>query len=121
MACYTKHIYTTRQVVSDGGLRSEIWERLYAEMAQSIGRFVLHVIALKAKTQSREEISILAKSETMGKMYPVVTEEYRMALEAAKPKLKAFLIESGCAPLMLRLAFHTAGTFDVKTKTGGPF
>ncbi|GJT95587.1 L-ascorbate peroxidase, cytosolic [Tanacetum coccineum] len=50
----------------------------------------------------------------MGKMYPVVTEEYRMALEAAKPKLKAFLIESGCAPLMLRLAFHTAGTFDVK-------
>ncbi|GJU66403.1 L-ascorbate peroxidase, cytosolic [Tanacetum coccineum] len=41
----------------------------------------------------------------MGKMYPVVTEEYRMALEAAKPKLKAFLIESGCAPLMLRLAW----------------
>ncbi|GKD53075.1 hypothetical protein Tco_1286462, partial [Tanacetum coccineum] len=41
----------------------------------------------------------------MGKMYPVVTEEYRMALEAAKPKLKAFLIESGCAPLMLRLAY----------------
>nr|GEX83922.1 L-ascorbate peroxidase, cytosolic [Tanacetum cinerariifolium] len=57
----------------------------------------------------------------MGKMYPVITEEYRMALEAAKPKLKSFLIESGCSPLMLRLAFHTAGTYDVKTKTGGPF
>ncbi|GJV64191.1 L-ascorbate peroxidase, cytosolic [Tanacetum coccineum] len=55
----------------------------------------------------------------MGKVYPVISEEYRVALEAAKPKLKAFLIESGCAPLMLRLAFHTAGTFDVKTKTGG--
>ncbi|GJX14924.1 L-ascorbate peroxidase, cytosolic, partial [Tanacetum coccineum] len=54
-------------------------------------------------------------------MYPVITEEYRMALEAAKPKLKAFLIESGCSPLMLRLAFHTAATYDVKTKTGGPF
>ncbi|PWA86800.1 hypothetical protein CTI12_AA077770 [Artemisia annua] len=57
----------------------------------------------------------------MGKIYPVITEEYRLALEAAKPKLKAFLTESGSAPLMLRLAFHTAGTFDVKTRTGGPF
>nr|GFC48594.1 ascorbate peroxidase [Tanacetum cinerariifolium] len=41
----------------------------------------------------------------MGKVYPVITEEYRVALEEAKPKLKAFLIENGCAPLMLRLAY----------------
>ncbi|PIA39435.1 hypothetical protein AQUCO_02600111v1 [Aquilegia coerulea] len=57
----------------------------------------------------------------MGKSYPSVSEDYKKALDKCKRKLRAFIAEKNCAPLMLRLAWHSAGTFDVKTKTGGPF
>ncbi|KAF5207332.1 L-ascorbate peroxidase, cytosolic [Thalictrum thalictroides] len=57
----------------------------------------------------------------MGKSYPTVSEDYKKALDKSKRKLRAFISEKNCAPLMLRLAWHSAGTFDVKTKTGGPF
>ncbi|XP_039041450.1 L-ascorbate peroxidase 1, cytosolic-like [Hibiscus syriacus] len=57
----------------------------------------------------------------MTKCYPTVSEEYQKAVEKAKRKLRGLIAEKNCAPLMLRLAWHSAGTFDVKTKTGGPF
>ncbi|XP_076943117.1 L-ascorbate peroxidase, cytosolic-like [Bidens hawaiensis] len=57
----------------------------------------------------------------MGKSYPSVSEEYKKAVEKARRKLRGFIADKRCAPLMLRLAWHSAGTFDVKTKTGGPF
>ncbi|KAH7843404.1 hypothetical protein Vadar_016203 [Vaccinium darrowii] len=57
----------------------------------------------------------------MGKCYPNVSEEYRKAAEKCKRKLRGFIAEKHCAPLILRLAFHSAGTYDVETKTGGPF
>ncbi|GLU11738.1 hypothetical protein SLE2022_284620 [Rubroshorea leprosula] len=57
----------------------------------------------------------------MTKNYPTVSEEYKKAVEKAKKKLRSFIASNNCAPLMLRLAWHSAGTFDVKTKTGGPF
>jgi len=57
----------------------------------------------------------------MVKSYPTVSEEYQKAVEKAKRKLRGFIAEKNCAPLMLRLAWHSAGTFDQGSKTGGPF
>lgn len=57
----------------------------------------------------------------MAKCYPTVSEEYLQAVDKARRKLRGFIAEKNCAPLMLRLAWHSAGTFDVKTMTGGPF
>ncbi|KAI4349202.1 hypothetical protein L6164_009824 [Bauhinia variegata] len=56
-----------------------------------------------------------------GKTYPVVSEENQKAIEKCKKKLRGLIQEKHCAPIVLRLAWHSAGTFDVKTKTGGPF
>ncbi|KAL4189359.1 hypothetical protein AMTRI_Chr08g206650 [Amborella trichopoda] len=55
------------------------------------------------------------------KCYPEVCEEYQKAVEKCKRKLRGFIAEKNCAPLMVRTAWHSAGTFDVCTKTGGPF
>ncbi|XP_027176859.1 L-ascorbate peroxidase, cytosolic [Coffea eugenioides] len=57
----------------------------------------------------------------MGKSYPKVSQEYEKAVEKCKRKLRGFIAEKHCAPLILRLAWHSAGTYDVDTKTGGPF
>lgn len=57
----------------------------------------------------------------MTKKYPPVSEEYVKAIDKCRRKLRGLIAEKNCAPIMLRLAWHSAGTFDVKTKTGGPF
>ncbi|KAK9098792.1 hypothetical protein Syun_025837 [Stephania yunnanensis] len=48
-------------------------------------------------------------------------EDYKKAVEKARRKIRALISMKQCAPLMLQLAWHSAGTVDVKTKTGGPF
>ncbi|KAJ4822894.1 L-ascorbate peroxidase 1, cytosolic, partial [Turnera subulata] len=57
----------------------------------------------------------------MPKNYPVVSDEYKAAVEKARRKLKDLIAEKHCAPLMLRIARHSARTYDQKSKTGGPF
>ncbi|KAH9671880.1 L-ascorbate peroxidase 2 [Citrus sinensis] len=57
----------------------------------------------------------------MGKCYPKVSDEYQKAVEKCKRKLRGLIAEKHCAPIILRLAWHSAGTYDVNTKTGGPF
>ncbi|KAI6698194.1 hypothetical protein NL676_018313 [Syzygium grande] len=58
----------------------------------------------------------------MAKCYPTVGEEYQKAVAKCKRKLRG----SSSRSTVLRSSFgwrkwHSAGTFDVKTKTGGPF
>ncbi|CAN6470989.1 unnamed protein product [Victoria cruziana] len=57
----------------------------------------------------------------MGKIYPTVNEEYKKAVEKCRRKLRALIAEKNCAPIILRLAWHSAGTFDFKSMSGGPF
>ncbi|KAG0475872.1 hypothetical protein HPP92_012713 [Vanilla planifolia] len=51
---------------------------------------------------------------------PVVDDEYLKQIEKARRDLRALISSMNCAPIMLRLAWHDAGTFDSATKTGGP-
>lgn len=51
---------------------------------------------------------------------PVVDTEYLKEVDKARRDLRALISRKNCAPIMLRLAWHDAGTYDVNTKTGGP-
>ncbi|KAK9941599.1 hypothetical protein M0R45_007301 [Rubus argutus] len=51
---------------------------------------------------------------------PVVDKAYLKEIDKARRDLRALISSRNCAPIMLRLAWHDAGTYDVKTKTGGP-
>ncbi|XP_073011825.1 probable L-ascorbate peroxidase 4, peroxisomal [Typha latifolia] len=51
---------------------------------------------------------------------PVVDADYLKEIEKARRDLRALIASKNCAPIMLRLAWHDAGTYDVNTKTGGP-
>lgn len=41
----------------------------------------------------------------MVKKYPTVSAEYHKAIEKAKRKLRGFIAEKKCAPIMLRIAY----------------
>ncbi|TMX01989.1 hypothetical protein EJD97_022913 [Solanum chilense] len=51
---------------------------------------------------------------------PIVDTEYIKEIEKARRDLRALISNKSCAPIMLRLAWHDAGTYDAKSKTGGP-
>ncbi|KAJ8545728.1 hypothetical protein K7X08_018311 [Anisodus acutangulus] len=50
----------------------------------------------------------------------IVDAEYLKEIEKARRDLRALISSKNCAPIMLRLAWHDAGTYDATTKTGGP-
>ncbi|ESQ53491.1 hypothetical protein EUTSA_v10025942mg [Eutrema salsugineum] len=49
-----------------------------------------------------------------------VDAEYLKEIEKTRRDLRALISSRNCAPIMLRLAWHDAGTYDAKKKTGGP-
>ncbi|XP_073038679.1 L-ascorbate peroxidase 3-like [Primulina eburnea] len=49
-----------------------------------------------------------------------IGKEYLKDIERARRDLRALISSKNCAPIMLRLAWHDAGTYDAKTMTGGP-
>ncbi|KAF7130130.1 hypothetical protein RHSIM_Rhsim10G0209400 [Rhododendron simsii] len=51
---------------------------------------------------------------------PAVNAEYLKEIDRARRDLRALISSKNCAPIMLRLAWHDAGTYDAKSKTGGP-
>lgn len=51
---------------------------------------------------------------------PTVDSAYLRDVETARRELRALITGKQCAPLMLRLAFHDAGTYCPKTRSGGP-
>ncbi|KAL4569048.1 hypothetical protein LXL04_024675 [Taraxacum kok-saghyz] len=51
---------------------------------------------------------------------PIVNAEYLKEIEKARRDLRALISNKKCAPIMLRLAWHDAGTYDATTRTGGP-
>ncbi|KAK8673296.1 hypothetical protein V6N13_111642 [Hibiscus sabdariffa] len=51
---------------------------------------------------------------------PAKNPKYLKEIERARRDLRALISSKNCAPIMLRLAWHDAGTYDAKTKTGGP-
>ncbi|RIA05345.1 hypothetical protein BRARA_K00318 [Brassica rapa] len=51
---------------------------------------------------------------------PIVNAEYMKEINKARRDLRSIISSKNCAPIMLRLAWHDAGTYDAQTKTGGP-
>ncbi|KAJ0262751.1 L-ascorbate peroxidase 3 [Hirschfeldia incana] len=51
---------------------------------------------------------------------PIVNAEYLKEINKARRDLRSIISSKNCAPIMLRLAWHDAGTYDAQTKTGGP-
>ncbi|KAG7579381.1 hem peroxidase [Arabidopsis thaliana x Arabidopsis arenosa] len=50
----------------------------------------------------------------------VVDADYLKEIDKARRELRALIAKKNCAPIMLRLAWHDAGTYDAESKTGGP-
>lgn len=60
-----------------------------------------------------------ANGKVSGTGTPEVDKDYLAAVTGAKKEVETLLEQTKCVPLMLRLAYHDALTFDNNTKTGG--
>ncbi|MCO5547219.1 hypothetical protein L7F22_000664 [Adiantum nelumboides] len=57
----------------------------------------------------------------MEKAYLAISDEYLYTVDKVKKKLHALTAEKNCAPILVRLAWNVARTFDVNSKTCGTF
>lgn len=60
-----------------------------------------------------------ANGRVSGTGTPEVNTEYLGAVAGAKKEVESLLEQTKCVPLLLRLAYHDAMTYDSNTKTGG--
>ena len=60
-----------------------------------------------------------ANGRVSGTGAPEVDKSYLAAVEGAKKDVETLLEQKKCVPLLLRLAYHDALTYDGTTKTGG--
>lgn len=60
-----------------------------------------------------------ANGRVSGTGPPEVNKEYLDAVAGAKKEVETLLEQTKCVPLLLRLAYHDAMTYDSNTKTGG--
>ncbi|KAA8543986.1 hypothetical protein F0562_021837 [Nyssa sinensis] len=98
----------------------ERMEAILEEISAAKGQIILFIDEIHTiGFYSHSLQSLFQRAVAMGKCYPTVSEEYKKAVDKCKKKLRGFIAEKSCAPLMLRIAWHSAGTWDVKTKTGG--
>lgn len=68
-----------------------------------------------------EEKSSAGKCPFSGRSGSKGCERVSVAIQSAlRSDLEALIRSKGCAPILVRLAWHDAGTFCVKSKTGGP-
>lgn len=60
-----------------------------------------------------------ANGKVSGTGTPEVNKDYLDAVAGAKKEVETLLEQTKCVPLLLRLAYHDAMTYDSNTKTGG--
>ena len=60
-----------------------------------------------------------ANGRVSGTGPPEVDKEYLDAVAGAKKDVETLLEQTKCVPLLLRLAYHDAMTYDSNTRTGG--
>ncbi|CAI0557717.1 unnamed protein product, partial [Linum tenue] len=73
-----------------------------------------------SSTAPEAETSEFSDSCCSSMPFPVVDGDYLKEIDKARRDLRALIAYKNCAPIMLRLAWHDAGTYDKSTRTGGP-
>ncbi|KAI7726521.1 hypothetical protein M8C21_017405 [Ambrosia artemisiifolia] len=53
------------------------------------------------------------------KRYPIVSKEYKLAVDKARQKLRGLMYKEFCAPLMIRVACRFAAAYGVNASTSG--
>ncbi|KAH1266868.1 L-ascorbate peroxidase 3 [Glycine max] len=76
---------------------------------------ILGYLPLAASPTTQSQIK-----QTLTMAEPVVDDEYLKEIDKARRELRAFITSNQCAPLMLRLAWNDAATYDARNRAGGP-
>nr|XP_025651692.2 probable L-ascorbate peroxidase 4, peroxisomal isoform X2 [Arachis hypogaea]XP_025698343.2 probable L-ascorbate peroxidase 4, peroxisomal isoform X2 [Arachis hypogaea] len=76
-------------------------------------------LSVVIKTRKLSSFRSIYTLRIMAKEGVAVDFEYAKQIDKARRELRALISSRNCAPLMLRLAWHDAGTYDAKTRTGG--